>query len=582
MNFKIMPLLFAGAMLTTNIAEACTNYIVTKGASKDGSCMLSYSADSHTLFGELYFYARGIHSPGTMRVVKEWDTGKYLGQIPEAAQTYQVVGNMNEHQLVIGESTWGGREELVDTTGIIDYGTLIYATLQRAKSAREAIKVMAELVEKYGYYSSGESISIVDPNEAWVFEIIGKGTLLATDSKTKQTYNKNRGAVWVAVRIPDGYISGHANHARIMQFPLEKKSKNSISSKNLKKILDPNVEYVYASDVVTFAREKGYYQGTDEEFSFSDVYCPLDFGSARGCEARVWSFFRAYDPEMSKYEDYALGHNLKNRMPLYIKPSQKLSVQDVMLAMRNHYEGTVMDMTKDCGAGPYATPYRWRPMTFKVDGQSYTNERATATQQTGWAYVAQCRSWLPNEIGGLFWFTVDDVANSVHTPIYVCTNQIPENYKVGNGSMVKYSPTSAFWLFNRVTNAVYPRYNQMHPDLQKVQQELENSYVAAIQITDAKAAELYKENPTKAVEYLTDFTVRTAANTFNRWKELDEYLLVKFIDGNIKKEKNGKFETNGFDESQPAFPQQPGYPEWWKRAVKEQAGERLKVVEPQK
>ncbi len=579
MNVKALALLLAGAALTTNVADACTNYIVTKGASKDGSCILSYSADSHTLFGELYFYARGIHAPGTMRTIHEWDTGKFLGQIPEAPQTYQVVGNMNEHQLIIGESTYGGREGLADTTGLIDYGTLIYATLQRAKNAREAIKTMAELVEKYGYYSEGESISIVDPNEAWVFEIIGKGTQMVADKKTNLRFNKYKGAVWVAVRIPDGYISGHANHARITTFPLEKASKNSISSKNLKKIFDPNIEYVYAHDVISFAREKGFFTGSDAEFSFSDTYAPLDFGGARGCEARVWSFFREFAPGMSKYEDYALGHNLKNRMPLYIKPDRKVSVQDVMQAMRNHYEGTSMDMTKDCGAGPYASPYRWRPMTWKVDGQAYTNERATATQQTGWAYVAQSRSWLPNEIGGLYWFTVDDVANAPFTPIYPCTNQIPDNYKVGNGSMVKYSPTSAFWLFNRVTNYVYGRYSMMYPDLLKAQQELENGHFASTASVENKALELYKENPSKAVDLLTEYTNSTASKTFNSWKELDEYLLVKYIDGNIKKEKDGKFETNGYNENMPAFPLQPGYPEWWKRAVKDQAGDRLKVVD---
>jgi len=578
MNLKALVFILAGTVFASNVADACTNFIVTKGASKDGSCILSYSADSHTLYGELYFYARGIHAPGTMRNIHDWDTGKYLCQIPEAPQTYQVVGNMNEYQLVIGESTYGGREELADTTGRIDYGTLIYATLQRAKNAREAIKTMAELVEKYGYYSEGESISIVDPNEAWIFEIIGKGTQMVTNKKNNTSYNKNKGAVWVAVRIPDGYISGHANHARITQFPLENTSKNSISSKNIKKIFDPNIEYVYSHDVISFAREKGYFNGSDTEFSFSDTYAPLDFGGARGCEARVWSFFRVFAPEMSKYEDYALGHNLKNRMPLYVKPIQKVSAQDVMLAMRNHYEGTVMDLTQDCGAGPYTSPYRWRPMTWTIEGQEFTNERATATQQTGWAYVAQCRSWLPKEIGGLLWFTVDDVANSVFTPIYVCTNKIPVNYSVGNGSMVKYSPTSAFWLFNRVTNFVYSRYSYMHPDLAKVQQELENGYIAATPEIDNQAAELLKENPAAAAEFLTEYTCNSAEKTFNRWKELDEYLLVKYIDGNIKKEKNGKFETNGYNENNPVYPMQPGYPEWWKHAVKEQSGKILKVI----
>lgn len=578
MKLKVLTLALAGTIFSTHVADACTNYIVTKGASKNGSSILSYSADSHTLYGELYFYPRGTHAPGTMRKIHEWDTGKYLGEIPEAPATYQVVGNMNEHQLVIGESTFGGIESLADSTGLIDYGTLIYATLQRAKNAREAIQVMASLVEKYGYYSEGESMSIVDPNEAWVFEIVGKGVKMATDSKTGRTYNANKGAVWVAVRIPDGYISGHANHARITTFPLEKKGvKNTISSKNISKIFDPAVEYVYASDVISFARESKLFTGADAQFSFSDTYCPLDFSGARGCEARVWAFFGQYT-DMSMYQDYALGHDLKHRMPLYVKPDRKLSAQDVMKAMRNHYEGTVMDMTLDCGSGPYQTPYRWRPMTWKIDNQEFTNERATATQQTGWAYVAECRSNLPDAIGGLLWFTVDDVANSVHTPIYTSTTIIPENYRVGNGSMLKYSPTSAFWLFNRVTNFVYGRYSQIFPDLQKVQQELENSYVKQVEEIDSKAVELYKQDPAKAIELITEFTNRTAANTFRRWKELDEYLLVKYIDGNVKKEKNGKFQDNGFDPNQAAFPNQPGYPDWWKEQVKQQAGERLKVI----
>lgn len=408
-------------------SEACSNILVSKGASKDGSVLLSYSADSHILYGELYYKKGNVHAPGTMLKIYEWDTGKYLGEIAQAPRTYNMVGNMNEHQVIITETTFGGLPQLEDTTGIVDYGSLIYITLQRAKSAREAIKIMADLVNEYGYRSSGESISIADKNEIWILEIIGKGTKMVNGK------NVNKGAVWVAMRIPDGYVSAHANHARITQFPLN----------------DPQ-NCLYSPDVISFAKESGLYKGSDKDFSFSDVYAPLDFGSMRGCEARVWSAFNIMgkgkigDKPSDFYLGYAMGHNAANRLPLFIKPAEKISVKDVANIMRDHYEGTALDMTKDIGAGGHALPYRWRPMTFKVDGASYTNERAIATQQTGFWLVGQSRNWLPDEIGGILWFGVDDAATSCLTPIYTSTLKVPECFAEGNGHMTKYSSTSAF------------------------------------------------------------------------------------------------------------------------------------------
>lgn len=540
---------------------ACTNVLVTRGASKDGSVFLSYSADSHVLYGELYFHKGGVHAPGTMIDVYEWDTGKFLGRIPQASKTYSTVGNMNEHQVIITETTFGGLSQLEDTTGIIDYGSLIYLTLQRASSAREAIKIMADLVEKYGYRSSGESISIADKDEIWIMEIIGKGTKIVNGS------NINKGAVWVAVRIPDGYVSAHANQSRITNFP-----------KN-----DPE-NCLYSADVVDFARAEALYKGSDEKFSFADVYAPLDFGAMRGCEARVWAAFNIMgkgmigDKSADYYLPYAMGHDASKRMPLYIKPKEKLTVKDVADIMRDHYEGTAMDMTTDIGAGGHALPYRWRPMTFKVDGESYTNERAIATQQTGFWLVGQSRNWLPDEIGGILWFGVDDAATSALTPIYSSSVRVPECFEVGNGNMTTYSPTSAFWLFNRVTNFAYLIYDRVAPEIKKVADNHEIKCMERSSAIDAAALALYKESPQKAKEFLTDYSVNTAQELFSKWKKLDEYLLVRFIDGNIKKvDGNGCFIDNGNGKNIPASPSQPGYSERWKRAVKESAGEKLKV-----
>lgn len=547
-------ILLAILLIWSNSASACTNFIITKGASADGSVLISYSADSHTLYGELYYKPAKDYPAGTMMDVYEWDTGKHLGKIPQVRHTFSVVGNINEHQVALGETTYGGREELFHQPGaVVDYGSMMYIALQRAKSAREAIKVMTELVAEYGYASEGESISVSDPNEAWIFEIIGKG-------------NGQKGAVWVARRIPDGYICGHANQARITQFPLN----------------DPE-NCVYSKDVITFARDKGWFDGKDEEFSFSDTYAPVTFSGARACEARVWSMFNRVNKDMLPYEDYAMGHLQKgkwgyttNRMPLWIKPDRKISVHDVMELMRDHYEGTKMDMTKDVGAGPYACPYRWRPMTWKVDSVDYINERATSTQQTGFVFVAQSRSWLPDPVGGIIWFGVDDTYTTVFAPMYCGITKVPHSFAEGNGNMLEYSPTSAFWTFNFVANWAYTRYSDMIKDIQPVQRSLELGYLEETSKIDKEASALYKTNPAKARALLTNYSVKTGDALQARWKKLGEYLLVKYIDGNIKKEKDGKFETNGT--GQAVMPNQPGYQEWWYREIVKDHGDVIKEI----
>ena len=494
------------ALLLSGVeALACTGLLVGKKASTDGSVMISYAADSHGLYGEMYHWPAATWPKGATLDVVEWDTGKPLGTIAQVERTYNVVGNMNEHQLAITESTFGGRRELRDTAGIMDYGSLIYITLQRAKTAREAIKVMTDLVAEYGYYSGGETFSIADKQEAWVMEMVGKGP-------------GRKGAIWVAIRIPDDCISAHANQSRIQQIPFDDKE-----------------NCLYAPDVVSFAREKGYFKGKDADFSFQQAYCPYDFGALRGCEARVWSFFRQYDPSMDQYTDFIKGDPTKQPMPLYIKPNRKLSVQDVQQGMRNHFEGTDLDMTKDAGAGPYKVPYRWRPMTFKVDGVEYTNERAIATQQTGFVIVPQMREWLPDEIGGILWFGVDDADMAVFNPVYASSVRVPECYRVGNGDLLNFSWTSAFWMHNWVANMAYHKYSFMIQDIRKVQQELENHYQEVIPAIDKAAQELYAKDPKEAVEFLTWFSTSTADNATARWKKLGEYLVVKYIDGNVKK-----------------------------------------------
>jgi len=527
------------AIAVPRISDACTNFLITKGASTDGSTMISYSADSHVLYGELYHWPAAKWPAGSMMDIYEWDTGKFLGKIKQAAETYTVNGNMNEWQVSIGETTYGGRSELGSQSGaIMDYGSLMYIALQRARTARDAIRVMTDLVAEYGYYSSGESFSIADPNEVWIMEMIGKG-------------EGEKGAVWVAVKIPDGYVSGHANQARIRTFPLK----------------DPE-NCFYAPDVIEFARKKGWFDGKDKDFSFSDTYAPVDFGGARFCESRVWSMFRVVNKDMEKYEDYALGHNLKNRMPLYIKPDQKVSLQDMFGFMRDHFEGTVMDMTKDVGAGPFGNPYRWRPLTFDVDGVTYCNERAVATQQTGFSFVAQSRSWLPNAIGGIIWWGVDDVASSVYMPVYSSSTRVAASVAVGNGDMMTYSPTSAFWAFNEVSNLAYTRFNVIHPEIEAYQKKLEDKFIAYTSAIDKAALELYGKDPAMAVEYLTDYTVSNTDKTVRAWRAFYEHLFAKYMDGNIKvvdpENRNPKVS-------------QPGYGDAWNRRIVEDHGEVLKV-----
>ena len=533
-------------------ALACTNFIITRGASTDGSVMVTYAADSHQLYGALY-----KHNPAKkfqpLMSVYEWDTGKYLGDIAQAQTTYSTVGNMNEHSVIITETTFGGRGELRNPEGLIDYGSLIYITLQRAKTAREAIDIIVELTSTYGYYSSGESFSIADQNEAWIMELIGKGP-------------GKKGIVWVARRVPDGYICAHANQARITTFPLN----------------DPE-NCLYAEDVISLAREKGYFSGKDEEFSFADAYAPLDFSAMRGCEARVWSFFRKFATDMDRYYDFAMGHNPDNRMPLWVKPVRKISPKQVFDAMRDHYEGTQMDMTLDIGAGGHGLPYRWRPMNFEVDGKTYVNERAIATQQTGFWLCGQARQ----DKVGILWFGMDDAATSCLTPIYCNTTSVPDCMVVGNGSMLDYSDSSAFWLFNRVTNFAYLRYDLMSKDIRTVVDHWENKMLEDVNRIDSQIAGL----STKAMKkQTTEYSNSSAQQLFNAWSRLDKYLLLKYIDGNVKSENadilsyvvEGKtssshFVDNGNGKKIPGKIKQPGYSETWKRAVA--ADSRSRILE---
>lgn len=551
-------LLFFSYLTTEESTKACTNFLITKGATKDGSVMITYSADSHVLYGELYFWPAKNWPAGTMVNVYEWDTGKFLGKIPQKAHTYSVVGNMNQHQLSIGETTFGGRPGLDDSTAIIDYGSMIYMTLQRAKNAREAIATFSELVTNYGYRSSGESFSIADANEAWILELIAKGP-------------GKKGAVWVARRIPDGYISGHANHPRITSFPLADGVK-SITSKQLDKINNPEIETVYAYDVIDVARSFGWFSGEDKDFSFSDTYAPIDFSGARFCEARVWSGFNMVNNQMGQYLDYAMGENLKNRMPLWIKPDKKLEVKDIAMMMRNYYQGTPMDMTQDIGAGPYGSTVRWRPMEWKVDGVTYVNERAISTQQTGFSFIAQSRSWLPDPVGGINWFGVDDTFYTVYSPMYCGITKVPETFAVGNGDIMTFSDNSAFWIFNQVSNFAYTRTRIINGDILKKQAELEENFTKTIANVDKTAEALYKKDPAAAVKYLTDFSVKTGNNTVKEWKTLYAFLFTKYMDGNIKE----KLPVPKGNQFQPPKVTQPGYGDEWNRMVVKATGDKFK------
>lgn len=536
-------LILSGMIFTIVPSWACTNLLVGKAASADGSTMVTYSADSYALYGELYHWPAATYPANTWMDVREWDTNKYLGKIPQASQTYNVIGNMNEHQVCIGETTYGGREELVDSTGIMDYGSLIYIALQRSKSAREAIKVMTDLVAAYGYCSGGESFSVVDKNEVWILEMIGKGV-------------GNKGAVWVAVRIPDDCIAAHANQSRIHQFPLNDKE-----------------NCLYSKDVISFARSKGYFTGKDSEFSFSKTYNPLDWGGLRFCEARVWSFFNQYTDNGKQWIPYILGEN-PEPMPLYVKPNRKLSVKDLMTSMRDHYEGTPFDPTLDIAAGPFHSPYRFNPLAWEVDSVKYAFERPTSTQQTGFTFVGQMRNYLPNEIGGVFWFGVDDARFTVYTPMYACMTETPECYRVGNGDFTHFSWTSAFWIHNWVANMAYARYNQMLIDAKTLQEKLEDGYITSQPQIEQKAKDLLSIDRKQALAFLTDYSVGIAQKAVGEWKSLGEYLIVKYMDGVVKKEKDGEFIHNEYGGSQ--YPNRPKFDEKYLRAIVKEKGEWLR------
>jgi dipeptidase len=543
----------------------CTNIIVTKGASKDGSVMITYAADSHTRYGALTFYPAADHNPGAMLDVFHYESGKLLGQIPEVAHTYSVIGFMNEHQVAIGETTFGGLDSLQSQPGaILDYGSLMKIGLQRAKSARELIRVITELVSQYGYASSGESLSISDANEAWIMEIIGKGRF-------------EKGAVWVALRVPEGYVSGHANQARITTFPFVGENKWN----------DPAQSCFHSPDVSSFARKHGFYEGSDSDFSFADTYHPITFGGARFCDARVWSVFRKLNGEVrenSAYTDYAMGKiqrsgkSVSNRFPLWVRADQKIGLEDMFAFMRDHYEETPLQFDDGIGAGPYHLPYRWRPMEFTVDSITYLHERSIATQQTGYSFIAQSRSWLPDAAGGVFWFGVDDADGCVYAPMYCGITAIPESYAVGNGSMIRWSETSAFWTFNLVTNWAYTRYDAIHPEIEKYQSELEGKFITLVSVTDHSYLNLVETDPAGARKILTDFSVSTGNGLVADWKEMFHYLFMKYMDGNVKQTEGRQLLDNGNGKGVPKRPSQPGYGKEWEREMVEGTGDRYKVI----
>ncbi|MBR1835463.1 MAG: C69 family dipeptidase [Bacteroidales bacterium] len=550
--------------LTVWQGNACTNILVTRGATADGSTMITYAADSHTRYGQLRFHPGGTHLPGEMLSLYNYGSLKHQIDIPQAARTYRVVGFINEHQFAMGETTWGGIAPLSKGNAEgIDYGNLIYLALQRARNCREAIRIMADLVATYGYADGGETFSLCDPDEVWLFEITSKG--------------QEKGAVWVARRVPEGHVSAHANQARITTFPQEpsrwrKRGPHpAISSLHLDYINNPEVECVYSHDVISFAQKNGFaaYTGkpkhTDADFSFADTYNPLTFSGLRACEARVYAVFNRIAPGMERYEAYAMGDPTAERLPLWVKPATKLYTREVMELMRDHFEGTPMDMTQDVGAGPFHCPYRWRPMDFKVDGKEYIHERAISTQQTGFSFVAQCRKGLPDYLGGIIWFGVDDTYSTCYCPMFCAIDSIPLCFREGNGSMSQYSPTAAFWLFNRVSNFCYLRYDSMIVDVRTCQHNLEELFVDRV----------YRLDSTATPQQLTALSHQLASTMMQVWTKLDQLLLMRYIDGNIKRVKEGQIETTPTGVVR--FPQQPPYPDWFYRAIVNDHGDVLRV-----
>ena len=543
MTMKRVLFAFVAFLLSAVAGNACTNFLVGKKASADGSVFISYSADSYGMSGFVAHFPAAYHPEGAMRDIYEWDSGKYLGQIPEARRTYNVLGNINEYQVAIAETTFGGREELVDTAGIMDYGSMIYIALQRSRTAREAIDVMTSLVAEYGYCSSGESFSIADPDEAWILEMVGKA-------------GKEKGAVWVAVRIPDDCISAHANQARIRKFDMNDKE---------------NVRY--SADVVEFARKMGYYNGSDKDFDFAAAYCPADFGGLRYCDARVWSFFNMFGAEdMTKYLPWAQGDPTAEPMPLYMKPKAPVSLQDMQRGMRDHYEGTPFDVTTDLGAGPFNMPYRPSPLSFKVDGKEYFNERPISTFQTAFTFVAQLRSWLPDAVGGVMWFGTDDANMVVFTPVYCCATMVPDCYKECYADPLEFSWKSSFWVFNWVSNMIYPKYSMVIDDMRALQNSLESNIYEQSKAVEQEALTVIGTSPKYAVEILTDFTCNSAENTLAAWQKFGEKVIVKYNDFVVKSEKNGKLDRGktglGGKIVRPSYPA-----EYWKQVV-EQTGDK--------
>ena len=554
MNKIFASALMAVAMLgSVSEAEACSNFFVGKKASVDGSVMCSYSADDYGMFQYLCHYPAAKHAKGEMRKIFDWDSNKYYGEIPEAAETYNVIGNINEWQVTIGETTYGGREEMVDSTGIMDYGSLIYVALQRSKTAREAIKVMTTLANTYGYNSGGETFTICDPNEAWIMEMMGKGA-------------GSKGAVWVALRIPDDAICAHANQSRIGKFNMKDK-------KNV----------MYAKDVVSFARSKGWFKGKDADFSWKMAYAKPDFSGRRFCDARAWAMLNHFY-DMSPYLDWALGKNPDAQdMPLWVVPNKKVSVQDVENVMRDHYEGTPLSVAdgSDIGGGIWEMPYRPTPLMYKVDGKQYFNERPVSTQQSGFVFVSQMRSWLPREIGGVFWFANDDANMAAFTPVYCSMTERPECYNTPGADALHFSKKNAYWVCNMTSNMVYPRYSLMFPTLKEVRDSLDNSYFAAQAGVEKKAQELYAQNPQAAVKYLNDYSVEKAQQMLARWNQLFEFMVVKYNDMIIKPtDKNGTFKKTPYGLG--ATPVRPGYPEKFAKQLVKQSGDKFLVPEEKK
>lgn len=533
------------AAAVTADSSACTNLIAGKGATTDGSVMMSYSADSHNLFGFLHHSPAARHPKGAMRKITDWDTGKPLGEIPQVAETYNVVGNMNEHQLAIGESTWGGREELADTTGqsVMDYGSLIYVALERAKNAREAIDVMTDLVEKYGYASEGESFTIADKNEVWVMEMIGKGA--------------EKGAVWIAVRIPDNAISGHANEPRIRKVDLKDKE---------------NVRY--SKDLIKFARKRGYFTGKDQDFSFADAFAEHDPSTRRGCDARVWSYFRRFNDGADQYFAW-VNADSNEPMPLYIIPDRKVSPEGMQDAMRDQFQGTPYDMTQDVGAGPYHVPYRWRPMEYEVDGKKYLMERAIATQQTGWSFVSQSRDWLPDPVGGVFWFGTDDTNTSVYMPLYCGMTEVPA--ELAQGDVNTFDINSNFWVNNIVANEAYHRYDMMIPDIRKVQNKLEKGFFEQVKANDPKLKAMVEAGDMDAYRNAVNaLGAQDAKEATDRYRDLAVYLFVKFMDGNRKKtDSDGNFIKSQY--GVPVYPEFPGYDKKYYENIVKESGDHFLI-----